>query len=105
MLRHLLEHDAHAEGTEAPSAVFFRRAEAPETGRLRLRRKAAVVLLGNLGRVGVEPCLEGKNLVAHEAAHLLAQEQKLIGKLEPGEEVHNQQSKVVKTTSGKWRQA
>jgi hypothetical protein len=46
--------------------------------------------------------LRGKDLVADEAADLLAQEQKLIGKLEPGKAVHCGE---VKTTGGERRKA
>src|SRR5262249_17888276 len=47
VLRHLLEHDAHAERVQTPAAVFLRRAQRPESGSLRLARQALEVLVGD----------------------------------------------------------
>jgi hypothetical protein len=102
VLCHLLEHDAHAERAEAPSAVFFRRTKRPETGGLRLRRETAVVLFRNFGRVGIEPCFDGKDLVADKAVNLLAKKQELLGKLESGKAVHCGE---VETIGGERRKA
>ena len=85
-----------------PSAIFFRCAETPEAGGLRFCRETAVVFFGNISRVRIEPCLEGKDLVADEAVNLLAKEPELVGKLESGEAVHCGE---VKTTGGERRKA
>jgi hypothetical protein len=66
------------------------------------RRETAVVFFGNISRVRIEPCLEGKDLVADEAVNLLAKEPELVGKLESGEAVHCGE---VKTTGGERRKA
>src|SRR5205814_3699843 len=72
MLRHLLVEHAHAERVEPAAAVFFRRRERPEACGLRLGRQTLPVLLGQARRVGIQALLEGDDLLANEAANLLA---------------------------------
>src|SRR5262249_49623987 len=84
VLRHLLERDAHRERVEAAAAVFLRGAERPEARGLGLGRDPLVILLGKLGRVGVDLLLEGNDLVAYDPTNLLAQSGELVGQLEPG---------------------
>ncbi|HYB42504.1 MAG TPA: hypothetical protein VEL75_12075 [Candidatus Methylomirabilis sp.] len=71
MLRHLLQQDAHAEGVEPAAPVLLRRTEAPEPGRLDAGRDAPVVLLGELGGVGIDALLDRRDLLLHDAPHLL----------------------------------
>ena len=56
----------------------------------------------NFGCVGIEPCFQGKDLVADKAVHLLAKEQELLGELESGKAVHCGE---VETTADERRKA
>src|SRR5262249_2246211 len=88
VLRHLLEHDAHAERVETAAAVFLGRAQRPEPGRLRLARHALEVLVGNAGRVGIEPLLERNDLLADEPSNLLPEPAQLVRHRESGKQRH-----------------
>src|SRR5205823_5937398 len=88
VLRHLLVEHAHAERVESPAAVLFRRRERPETRRLGLGRQTLPVLLGQARRVGIEPLLERDDLLADEAADLLADQPQLVGQREAREGRH-----------------
>src|SRR5438132_3898997 len=79
VLGHFLEEHAHGEGAEAAAAWLLGRAETPEPGRLGLAHEPAVILVGQLGRVGIDALLDGNDLVADEAPHLLAQGHELFG--------------------------
>src|SRR5439155_17427238 len=79
VLGHRLEQHAYGEGAEAAAAVLLGRAETPKPGRLGLGHEPAIVLLGQLRRVGVDPLLDGNDLVADEALDLLAQGHELVG--------------------------
>ena len=74
MLRHLFVDDAHAERVEPAAAVLLGRGQRPEPGGLRLLRQALEVGIGNARRVGIEALLERDDLLADEAANLLADE-------------------------------
>src|SRR5262245_33330922 len=84
VLRHLLERDAHRERVEAAAAVFLGGAQRPEARGLGLGRDPLVILLWKLGRVGVDPLLDGNDLVAYDPTNLLAQGGELVGQREPG---------------------
>src|SRR5262245_41252448 len=88
MLGHLLEHDTHAERVEAAAAVLLRRAQRPESGRLRLARETLEVLVGYAGRVGIKPLLERNDLLADEPSNLLAEPAQLVRHRESGKQRH-----------------
>ena len=88
VLRHLLQHDRHAERVEPAAAVLFGRAQRPQAGRLRPGGQPLVVLLGKAGRVGIEPLLERNDLLADEATDLLAQHAQLVRQREAGKHRH-----------------
>ena len=88
MLRHLLEHDRHAERVEPTAAVLLRRAERPQAGRPGPGGQALVVLVGKARRVGIERLLERDDLLANEAPHLLAQQAQLVRQREAGKRRH-----------------
>src|SRR5262249_10973146 len=78
----------HAERVEATAAVFLRRAKRPESGGLRLAREALEVLIGNAGRIRIEPLFERNDLLADEASNLLAEPAQLVRHGESGKQRH-----------------
>ena len=88
VLRHLLEQDRHAEGVEPAAAILLGRTEAPEARGLGLGGEAPIVLLGDLGGVGIDALLDREQLVADDAPDLLAKRDELGRQRVPGERGH-----------------
>jgi hypothetical protein len=63
VLRHRLEHDAHAERIEPATPVLLASAEGPQPGRFGLGGEAQEILARDLGRVGINGLLERDDLV------------------------------------------
>jgi len=88
VLRHRLEHHAHAERIEPAAAVLLAGAEGPQPRRLGLGGKAHEVLARDLGRVGIDGLLERNDLVLDEPPDLIAEQAQLFREREAGEHRH-----------------
>jgi hypothetical protein len=88
VLRHRLQHHAHAERIEPAPAVLLGRREGPQAGGLGLGREAQEILARNLGRVRIDGLLERDDLVGDESPDLIAEQAQLLRNGEAREHGH-----------------
>src|SRR5208282_4605268 len=92
MLRHFLGQHAHVESAQAAAAVLARRAHAPHACGLHLVRDRPVFVLGNFGRVGIDPRFDRDNLLADYLSHLVAKRAQFRRQYESIVSVHQNSS-------------
>src|ERR1019366_7958248 len=92
MLRHFLGQHAHVESAQAAAAVLARRAHAPHPRGLHLARDRPEFILGNLGRVGIDPRFDRDNFLADYLSHLVAKRPQFRRQYESIVSVHQNSS-------------